>query len=65
MNGELTICAVDDVTFRFDQDDGDGDGDEARLLNGRCASSRCRRLGFADGVGFPLISTDVWQSNLK
>ena len=71
VDGELVICAVDDVRVWFDQDDGDGDEngdgdgdeDEARLLNGRCASSRCRRLGFADGVGFPLIFT--WQSNFN
>ena len=57
---EFAVCVVDDVTVWLDRDDRDGEGDEARFLKGRCASSRCRRLTFVDGVRFPLISTNIW-----
>ena len=60
MDDEFVICAVDDVTVWFDRDNGDGDGDEARPLKVRYARTRCRRLVFTDGVGFPLIFTSVW-----
>ncbi len=57
---ELDVCAVDEVTVWLNRDDGDGDGDGVRCLKGRCASIRRRRLTFTDGMGLPLISTNIW-----
>ena len=60
VDDEFVTCAVDNVTVWFDRDDGDGNGGEARPLKVRHARTRCRRLVFADGVGFPLIFYNVW-----
>ena len=59
MDGELVICAVDDVTVWFDRDDGDGNGDEARPPQLNRARTRWKRLVFPDAVEFPLIFTNV------
>ena len=48
VDNEFIICANKDVAVWFNRDsgDGDGNGDEARLLKGRCARNRWRRLVF-------------------
>ena len=54
---ELDVCAVDEVKIWLNRDDKDDDVE--RCLKGLCASIRCRRLTFTDGVGFSVISTNI------